>query len=361
MSEITINYKGLAIATMDASGAKTLLTQGKYCEGDVEIVYARPSSSPILQSKTKTYTPSGSQQTETVTADNGYDGLSQVGITVNATPSGSVTAPSSVSGTGATVSAGTYKLTLSKTVSVTPNVTQAGYISSGTAGNSNVSLQANVTTKEATTYYTDEYDQYISANTYIKGMQTIKGVTTNNIVAGNIKNGVTIQVGDSSNPSRIASVTGTYGGGGGGWYVLAVEDDGNGNYQFIDDDGDTTFSALYAKLNDANSSTLMVRNATYIRYADQLTWSDDPNDGYIFCSILESIDGDNESYGFVQKGITLNADDTITVDDTDPNTFWLVAGRDRPWQQDPNMEAQPSNVTSGRWFYNSNGLEYGTA
>lgn len=43
MSEVTINYKDAAIATMDASGTKTLQTQGKYCEDDIEVVYARPS------------------------------------------------------------------------------------------------------------------------------------------------------------------------------------------------------------------------------------------------------------------------------------------------------------------------------
>lgn len=43
MSDITINYKGDSIATMDASGTKTLLTEGKYCEDDIEIVYVKPS------------------------------------------------------------------------------------------------------------------------------------------------------------------------------------------------------------------------------------------------------------------------------------------------------------------------------
>ena len=43
MSEIDINYKGSTIASMDASGTKTLLTSGKYCEDNVEIVYTRPS------------------------------------------------------------------------------------------------------------------------------------------------------------------------------------------------------------------------------------------------------------------------------------------------------------------------------
>lgn len=46
MSEITINYKGNSIATMDASGTKTLLTSGKYCEANLEVVYTRPVIPP---------------------------------------------------------------------------------------------------------------------------------------------------------------------------------------------------------------------------------------------------------------------------------------------------------------------------
>lgn len=43
MSDIAINYKGSSIATMDASGTKTLLTSGKYCEADITVVYTKPS------------------------------------------------------------------------------------------------------------------------------------------------------------------------------------------------------------------------------------------------------------------------------------------------------------------------------
>jgi len=71
---------------------------------------------------------------------------------VSAVPNGAVTAPSTISGSSASVSTGTNTLTLTKTVSVTPSVTTAGYISSGTAGDSSVSLTASVTTKGATTY-----------------------------------------------------------------------------------------------------------------------------------------------------------------------------------------------------------------
>lgn len=44
MSDINISYKGNSIATLDASGTKTLLTSGKYCEADLEVVYTRPET-----------------------------------------------------------------------------------------------------------------------------------------------------------------------------------------------------------------------------------------------------------------------------------------------------------------------------
>lgn len=45
MSEVNIKYNGSSIATMDASGTKTLLTQGKYCPANFEVTYDRPSDS----------------------------------------------------------------------------------------------------------------------------------------------------------------------------------------------------------------------------------------------------------------------------------------------------------------------------
>ena len=145
MSEVAISYKGSNIATMDTSGTKTLLTSGNYCEGDITVTYARPSVTPTLETVTKTYTPSTSAVTDTITASSGYDGIQEVDVTVSAVPTGSATPASSISATGATVStSGSNTLTLSKSsVSNTPTVS-AGYISSGTAGNSRVSLSATV-------------------------------------------------------------------------------------------------------------------------------------------------------------------------------------------------------------------------
>ena len=43
MSEVNIKYDGSSIATMDASGTKTLLTAGKYCPASFQVEYNRPS------------------------------------------------------------------------------------------------------------------------------------------------------------------------------------------------------------------------------------------------------------------------------------------------------------------------------
>lgn len=122
---------------------------------------------------------------DTVTVPAGYY-ASQVTKAVGA---GSATAPATISGTSASLSTGTNTLTLSKTISVTPTVS-AGYVASGTAGNSSVSLTASVTTKAAATITPGTSNQEIAAGTYLTGKQTISGDA--NLVAGNIKSGVSI-------------------------------------------------------------------------------------------------------------------------------------------------------------------------
>ena len=44
MAEVEISYKGSNIATMNASGTKTLLTEAKYLEDDVTVTYTRPAA-----------------------------------------------------------------------------------------------------------------------------------------------------------------------------------------------------------------------------------------------------------------------------------------------------------------------------
>lgn len=162
-----------------------------------------------------TVTPTQSSQTI-----GGTRYMMEGAVTVAAMPSGSATPAASISATGASVSTGTNTLTLSKSsVSNTPQVS-AGYISAGTAGNSSVSLTASVTTQGATTYHPSSSNQTINGSRYLTGNQTINAVTTTNLTADNIKSGVVVQVGDSSDSDCVTSVTGTYTGGGGSGLTL---------------------------------------------------------------------------------------------------------------------------------------------
>ncbi len=213
----TVTYKG-SILTVANNNTKTLKTAGKYMEGDVILVDVSKGGGAEINNQDKSVTPSESQQS--ITADSGYTGLGTVtvgaisstyvgsGITQrsstdltvsNATvtapagyysaaasksvASGSARAPSSISGTSASVSTGTNTLTLTKTISVTPTVS-AGYVSSGTATNSSVSLTASVTTKAAATITPSTTNQTIAAGTYLTGTQTIAGDA--DLVASNI-------------------------------------------------------------------------------------------------------------------------------------------------------------------------------
>ena len=121
----------------------------------------------------------------TITAPAGYYSSSASASVA----SGSATPASSLSGTSASLSTGTNTLTLTKTISNSPQVT-AGYISSGTAGNTAVTLTASVTTKAAATITPGTSNQTIASGTYLTGAQTISGDA--NLLAGNIVSGKTI-------------------------------------------------------------------------------------------------------------------------------------------------------------------------
>lgn len=191
---LTIEKQVSSSATLTT---KTITSNGTYnASSDSADGYSSVTVNvaPSLQAKTN-ISPTTSSQT--ISADNGYDGLSSVQInampsmtlptsasssssgtskatigrstsaqyiniptgyngtasyyTISATPNGTVTAPSSISGTSATVSLGSGTVTLTKTVSVTPSVSTAGYVSSGTAGNSTVTLTGSLAFSTITT------------------------------------------------------------------------------------------------------------------------------------------------------------------------------------------------------------------
>lgn len=94
---------------------------------------------------------------------------------------------------------------------ITPVVT-AGYISSGTSGTITVSGErsAQLATKSGETFYPSTNDRTIQVGRYLIGDQIIKAVSITNLLAANVKDGITIQVGDQDDPDRITGVTGTF-------------------------------------------------------------------------------------------------------------------------------------------------------
>lgn len=48
MADVSISYKGNEIASMSATGVKTLLTSSTFCEGDISISYTKPSSGGVV-------------------------------------------------------------------------------------------------------------------------------------------------------------------------------------------------------------------------------------------------------------------------------------------------------------------------
>ena len=188
---------------------QTAVTSGKYTTGAVKV--GAISSTYVGTGVTRRDSDDLSASGATVTAPSGYYAESAT----KTIASGSATPAASISATGAGKTVGNGTITLTKSgVSNTPQVT-AGYISSGTAGNTSVSLTASVTTQAGQTIHPSTSDQSIAANTYVLEAQTIKGVLLTNLDAGNIKDGVTVKVGDSTDDDCVTSVTGTYSGGGG--------------------------------------------------------------------------------------------------------------------------------------------------
>ena len=179
--EVNIPKSGGGTAVFSDTSDATLDGGGKMLSGVTAYANGTKYTGSIASKTGSDLTASG----DTVTVPAGYYSSQQT----KSVASGSATAPATISGTSASVSTGTNTLTLSKTISVTPSVS-AGYVASGTAGNSAVSLTASVTTKGATTYTPTTSNQTISSGTYLTGAQTISGDA--NLVGTNIKSGVSI-------------------------------------------------------------------------------------------------------------------------------------------------------------------------
>lgn len=206
-----------------------ILTNTTDLQEVLELLGTKTSVSPELQDKTVTPTTS----VQTVKADSGYDGLDTV--TVNAMPTATQATPSiSVNSSGlitasSTQSAGyvsagtkstTKQLTTQAAKTITPSTSSQTAVASGVYTTGAVTVGAipstyvkPTATKVATTYTPTTSNQTIAAGTYCSGAQTIKG--DSNLVAGNIKSGVSIfgvsgsYEGDSSGGIDTSDATAT--------------------------------------------------------------------------------------------------------------------------------------------------------
>lgn len=226
-----VNVGAIPAEYVVPEGTKSITANGThdvagYAAASVNV----PTPEPTLQEKTAT----PGTAAVIVQPDSGYDGLSKV--TVSAMPSGSVGNPSiSVSSSGL----------ITATAAV-----DAGYVD-GTdkTGTKQLTVQAAQTITPGTSNKT------IASGRYLTGTQTIKGDA--NLVAGNIKSGVS-----------IFGVAGSYegsGGGGGGVETCTVtieyhHTDGMQQIYYIDGSG-TPMSVV---LDGSGETSIIVQKNSFI-------------------------------------------------------------------------------------------------
>ena len=305
--------------SLDAVAAKGVTVPSGSNSDDLAGLIGQIAGSPNLQAKTN-ISPTTSSQT--IRPDTGYDGLSSVQI--NAMPSGSVTAPASITGSSATVSTGTNTLTLTKTVSVTPSVTTAGYVSSGTAGNSSVSLTASVNTRSSSDLTASTLTVTAPSGYYANA--ATKTLSDENLSAGNIKKDVV-----------IFGVTGTYEGGGGGTETIIIPEQTitvSSNYtsiQFLEPlvvgeeykwtvNGTTSTSTCVSQWGGIYLTASAPSGPVYFDYSPNNMYFDVNNSsqyGTYTIKVVQESGGGGGGSTLIEKSITANGVYNASDDDAD--------------------------------------------
>lgn len=200
ISQVTVNPippeyivpSGTLSITSNANGVDV----STYAFADVAVPFPLPS----LESKSITLTPSTASVSSSVTAGAGYDGLSEVDVTVDAVPMASYSQQLySVYVTNAGITQ----------LKVAPkfNVTTAGFISASNYSGTATFYSA---VDSGITIYPSTVSQYIGgANYHMRDSVKVAPVTTTNLLSENIASGVTVKVGTTTDDDSIAAVTGT--------------------------------------------------------------------------------------------------------------------------------------------------------
>jgi len=205
----SISGGGTTIDALSVTANGTYTAQSGHAYSPVTVNV--PTSTPSLQSKTKTYTPTESPQTETISADSGYDGLSQVDVTVNAIQTETKSATPSETAQTITPTSGKYLTQVS--VDAISNT----YVGTGITRRSSSDLTASgATVTVPSGYYSEQASKAVASGTAGTPTAT-KGTVSNHSISvtpsvtnatgyitGGTKNGTAVTV------SASELVSGTY-------------------------------------------------------------------------------------------------------------------------------------------------------
>ena len=320
MSEVNIRYDGSSIATMDASGTKTLLTAGKYCPASFQVEYNRPAI-PDLPTDVPVFTVACA---------------------------GSSWAPQSA----------TCNMTQAEVLAWinqnSPDNLAGIYVIERNGENTRtrpVLFMRNVTTPEFTVYHSlgfPAYDlDYHTGFIYINQPSWFRheelSITSNGI-----------QSVDSYIDSLNVETE----------HLVGLERDANDNYVFTESFSDITDAYTMGQELLVAVNTLTDVYVDSVRYEESPDPDTHPEDAFFWVTIIEvasdivqvpTPDGtmNVENMRHTCHDIILHYDDTI--EDTPGSVFYMVDGLAF------GTEAQPSDVTAGRVFINSNGIQVGTS
>lgn len=218
ISKIILNGVTQMDVTQDTVASTNLLSGYTATKNDGTKVSGSyvPPSAPTLQTKSKTYTPTTSQQTESITPDSGYDGLDKVNITVNAIQTETKSATPSETAQTITPSSGKYL------TSVSIGAIASDYVGSGVTRRSSTDLTASgATVTVPSGYYSAQASKSVASGTAGTPTAT-KGTVSNHSVSvtpsvtnttgyitGGTKNGTAVSVSASELVSGTKTVTTT--------------------------------------------------------------------------------------------------------------------------------------------------------